>query len=731
MSWFEKQLRYREQKDNDSFEEALIGVAEAVMGRKMYQTDNNFQNADSAVDEILKYYHCKLKKVEIPSSIKTLNEQLDYKLRPYGIMRREVQLDKGFSKRAIGPMLGKLKENGSPVALIPHKLYGYVLYDPSTKKVVHINGSRKEKLLDTEAIYFYETLPLKKLKMKDLFFFMCKQLSVSDFVVYFGLMLFSTFLGLLMPLFTKHLFGTVLDHKSVTMLLGLGIYIISYSLCKVLFGAYESLKKSRIGTKQSIAIEAAVMNRVMSLPTSFFKEYSSGELFQRTNYVESLCNTVFSTVVDFGFGAVFSFAYFGQIFEFAPSLVIPSVFLTILSSVIGLIVTFRQMKITKESMEIGAKTSGMTYSMISGVQKIKLSGSEKRMFSRWAKNYSESAKLSYNPPLFLKLSSTITMAVSVFGTLLLYFIAIENKISVSDYYAFNTSYGMISSVFSSLTSVAITIAGIKPVLDMAKPILEAVPENDGNKEIVTSLNGNIELSDVSFRYNENMPYVLDGINLKIKHGEYLGIVGATGCGKSTLLRLLLGFETPDKGTIFYDQKDIRNLDMCSVRQKIGTVMQDGKLFFGDLYSNITITSPNLTLNEAWEAAEKAMLADDIKAMPMGMNTIISEGQGGISGGQRQRIMIARAIASKPKILMFDEATSALDNITQKKVSEAIDELNCTRIVIAHRLSTIKHCDRIIVLDKGRIVEEGTYEDLINKNGFFAELMDRQRISNEM
>ena len=217
------------------------------------------------------------------------------------------------------------------------------------------------------------------------------------------------------------------------------------------------------------------------------------------------------------------------------------------------------------------------------------------------------------------------------------------------------------------------------------------------------------------------------LSLKIKAGEYVAIVGRTGCGKSTLMRLLLGFEKPEKGAIYYDGKDINKLDLCSLRRKIGTVMQSGGLFQGDIYSNIVITAPELTLDEAWEAAEKAGIADDIRAMPMGMQTLVAEGQGGISGGQKQRLMIARAIAPKPKILMFDEATSALDNRTQKQVSEAHDSMGCTRIVIAHRLSTIKHCDRILVLDGGNVIEDGTYDELIAKGGFFAELVERQRL----
>ena len=257
--------------------------------------------------------------------------------------------------------------------------------------------------------------------------------------------------------------------------------------------------------------------------------------------------------------------------------------------------------------------------------------------------------------------------------------------------------------------------------------IKTAPEISDHREIVTKLKGGIELSNIYFRYSENSPYIINDLSLKIRPGEYVAIVGKSGCGKSTLIRLLLGFESPEKGAIFYDDKDLSKLELSSLRRKIGAVMQNGGLFQGDIYSNISISAPTLSLADAWDAAEKAGIADDIKGMPMGMQTYISEGQGGISGGQKQRIMIARAIAPKPKILIFDEATSALDNTTQKKVSEALDNIGCTRIVIAHRLSTIQHCERILVLEDGKIIEDGTYEELMKREGKFTELVNRQRV----
>ena len=726
MSWFEEQLRSREKFDNADFEDALDSIAGAVMGIRLQDALSNEEIAGSAMDEILKFYHRKPTNEELPRNLRSVEEQIEFRMRPFGIKNRTVALEKGWYHHSVGAMLGTLKEDGSAVALIPGAFSGYMLVDIKSGKRVKLNG-KTEKLLDEEAVCFYEPLPQKALKMGDLMKFMLQQMNLSDIVLYVVLMAMSSALGLLSPLFTRWLFSDVLESGNTGVLVALAVFMICFSISNLCFGTFRALINSRIGIKQNIAVQAAVMNRIMSLPPSFFKKYAAGDLSQRAMYVQSLCSTIFNSISTTALTSLFSMIYIGQIFAFAPSLALPAFVITLTTVALSLITTFAQMRISGAKMAMSAQISGLSYSTITGIQKVKLAGAEKRMFSRWARLYAKEAQLDYNPPAFLKLSGTISLAVSILGTMLLYAIAVRNQVGVADYYAFNAAYGMVSSAFMSLSSIAVTVATIRPTIKMANPIMEAEPETHDRKENVTELRGAIELSHVSFRYDDSMPNVINDLSIKINPGEYLAIVGSTGCGKSTLMRLLLGFEMPQKGLITYDKKDITKLDLESLRKKIGTVLQDGKLFLGDIYSNIVITAPELTMAEAWEAAEIASIADDIREMPMEMHTIISEGQGGISGGQKQRLMIARAVAPKPKILMFDEATSALDNVTQKKVSEAIDSLKCTRIVIAHRLSTIQHADRIVYLDGGRIVEDGTYEELIAKNGCFAKLVERQRL----
>ena len=470
-----------------------------------------------------------------------------------------------------------------------------------------------------------------------------------------------------------------------------------------------------------------MMIRLLSLPASFFRKYNPGELKSRSLSVNQLCSTLLSMVLGTGLMSLTSLIYIPQIFGFAPSLVIPSLIIIAVTVAFSVVSTLMQIKINRQLMNVSAKESGLSYSLITGVQKIRLSGAEKRAFAKWLDLYSESAALTYNPPLFIKANTVISTGITVVSNIVLYYISVRNGIDQSSYFGFMAAYNMLMGAFMSLSGIALSIASIQPILEMAEPFLETEPETADNKEVVTKVSGSIELDHVSFRYSEETPYILDDLSLKVKSGDYVAIVGRTGCGKSTLVRLLLGFEKPEKGSIFYDNRDINSLDLASLRRKIGTVTQDAGLFQGDIYSNIVITAPELTLDDAWEAAEKAGVADDIRAMPMGMHTIISEGQGGILGGQRQRIMIARAIAPKPKVLIFDEATSALDNKTQKMVNDSLDAMGCTRIVIAHRLSTIKHCDRILVLDGGKIIEDGTYDELIAKNGYFAELVERQKL----
>jgi NHLM bacteriocin system ABC transporter ATP-binding protein len=725
MGWFTEQIRQRTENDQNVLEDSFFRMASVVMDKwDANRLEDERLIAKEAIDDILKFYH--QKPVEIPEKIQDANEQLEYALRPTGMMTREVELEEGWQNDAYGPMLGYLKEAGTAVALLPGTIYGYYFKDPATGKRTRITR-KTARLFSREALCFYQPLPMKKLGIPDLLKYMKNSITHGDLVVIVLATLAVQLVGMIEPRVYSLVTGKILEGHNMNLMAGVGVFLLTSAFAAQLIGLVRSLLMQRINTKTSQAVQASVMMRILSLPVSFFRRYSSGELSSRAGSVNSLCSMMLNNILSIGLSSLLSLLYVAQIFSFAPALVWPSLLIILATVVMSLAVSLVQIGISRKRMKLSAEEQGMSYAVINGIQKIRLSGSEKRVFARWGRLYAKGAQLEYNPPLFLKINTVITTAISLIGTIVLYYLAIQTNVGVSQYYAFTAAYGRVMGAFSALAGIAVSVASIRPVLEMAEPILKAEPELAADKQPVDRVTGHIEMSHVSFRYEENTPYVLNDLSLDIKAGEYVAIVGRTGCGKSTLVRLLLGFEKPEKGGIFYDRHDLNSIDPRSLRKHIGVVIQNGQLFQGDIFSNITISAPDLTLDEAWEAAEMAGIAQDIRDMPMGMQTLISEGQGGISGGQKQRLMIARAVAPKPSILIFDEATSALDNKTQKQVSGALDKLNCTRIVIAHRLSTIRNCDRILVMDKGTIIEEGTYDDLIAQNGHFAELVARQRL----
>lgn len=726
MGWFENQIEERRDADRRLLEDSFIKAAGVVMGEQAaVRLRDERIVTKNAIDEILKYYH--FKTTDIPEGISDPDEQLDYCLRPHGVMHRTVELKEGWYRDAYGPMLARTKADGSFTALIPGRMKGYYFRDPETGRMKK-TGAKEAEIFGSEAECFYKPLPQRSLGIHDLLVYLKNCISTGDIVMLAAAALSASLAGLVIPRLTKALTGPVLSSGSTTALMGAAVCMFCAVLSSQLLSSTEGLISSRLDIKTSMGVQSSMMMRIMTLPASFFRDYSPGELKSRASAVNQLCSILIGMVVNTVVTSLASLLYITQIFRYADALVVPVLLILLVTVTVSVISTLMMSRIERIRLDAAARESGMSYSMISGIQKLKLAGAEKRIFAKWLNLFSEIAEIQYNPPMFIKINSVITLAVTLVSNIVIYYLSVRSGISQSSYFAFTSAFGMVMGAFTGLSSIALSAAQIKPILEVAEPFLRAEPEISENKEIVTKISGGVELDHVYFRYGEDLPYVLKDMSVKIKPGDYVAIVGKTGCGKSTIIRLLLGFEKPEKGAVYYDGRDLNSLDPGSLRSRIGTVMQSSGLFQGDIYSNIVISAPELTLKDAWDAAERAGIADVIREMPMGMNTVVSEGSGGISGGQKQRIMIARAIAPNPKLLIFDEATSALDNKTQKQVSEALDSMGCTRIVIAHRLSTIRNCDRILVMDDGRIAEDGTYDELIEKGGLFADLVERQRIN---
>lgn len=723
MGWFDEQIKNRISRENDMLLESYEYL-DAVVGGNAPVPERGGDRSHGAVEDILRFY--RIKSNEAPASFRSMDERLEYLLRPSGIMRRSVELKDAWYRDGIGPLLAQTKD-GASVALLPRSAGGYYYTDRERGTKVRVTRANAG-LFAEQAICFYAALPARSITMKDLLAFIAQTLRVSDYLFVAFTALLMTLISMLLPYVNSLIFSVIIPTSGSKLLASAAALVFGAALSGALLTVSRTLFINRISTKMDIASEAAAMSRLLSLPTSFFSRFNAGELASRAQGVKTLCSQLAEFVFTTGITSVFSLAYIVQINTYAPSLTLCAVIVNLLSLIISIISTVFQVGVTKSILLTDAKLSGMSFAMYTGVAKIKLAGAERRAFARWSRKLGENIDARNNEPLMLRIAPAINNMVLMFGTLAIYSIALANGVAVSDYVAFGTAYGMFTAGVTALGTIIFSLSQIKPVLEMVEPILKAKPEVAKGKNVVTRLTGSVELNNVTFRYTPDAPNVLDNVSLKIRPGQYVAIVGPTGCGKSTLLRIMLGFETPQKGAVYYDGRDLQSVDLKSLRERIGVVLQDSRLFNGDIYGNVTVSSPGLGENEVWTALEAAGLAQDVREMPLGLKTMIPEGTGGVSGGQLQRLMLARALAPKPRILMLDEATSALDNIKQREVFDSLSALKCTRIIIAHRLSTIKNCDRIIVLNKGVICEDGTYDELVANNGIFAELVRRQQAS---
>ena len=670
------------------------------------------------MEEILHYYNRKLP--PIPVEVTEPQEQLDAVLAGSGLLMRKITLTGEWWTQAALPML-IFGPEGEPQAVLPEYADGYSIYIENEKR--RFTKEDAENYGKT-AFCFYRTLQGEKTGMKNFALFLLKSLTPVDFILVFSISLLLELAGLILPYINSIVYEQVIPSGTAGEIPGIMVLIFSSIVFSTLIALTRTLWVTRIGNKITIAGQSAIWDKLFHLPVSFFQKYEAGELYLRANSVNRICRVLGGELIPALLTSFLSVIYLFQISAFAKELVVPSVLIITLLLINTWVMCYFQIQHQKKQNEAESRTTGMMYQLFNGISKIRLAGAEVRAFYRWADSYKEKPAM---PNRYLQIFPIISTAISSCGTIWLYVTAYRSGLSASMYIAFQTAFSAFLMAVMALANLGHQLGGLKPAIDMIRPILEEVPENEGIKEQVKNLQGNIEVSNVKFRYREDMPYVINQLNLEIQAGEYLGIVGSSGCGKSTLMRLLLGFEKAESGTIYYDKKDIKGLDLPSLRRRIGVVLQNGKLFSGDIYSNIAICAPWLTMDEAWDAAERAGLAEDIEHMPMGMFTMLSEDGGGLSGGQKQRLLIARALAANPAILLFDEATSALDNITQAIIVDTLKNMKCTRLVIAHRLSTIKDCDRIIYLEKGRIVEEGTYEELMALGGRFKNMAIRQLV----
>jgi len=482
-------------------------------------------------------------------------------------------------------------------------------------------------------------------------------------------------------------------------------------------------------------VQAGVWDRLLALPSTFFREYAAGDLADRALGVDQIRQAVSQAGTQAIVGSISAVIMIAFLFSYNVQMAFVAIGLVLFSVVLPTALNLLQIKHQRKLFYIRGSISGLVLQLINGVNKLRVSGSEDRAFREWARKFSDQKRIAFAAGRLANMAHVFNQIFPVICTAVIFGMyawfrdqAAKNgetfKMSTGEFIAFNTIFTNILSSFLALAAASLELLIIVPLFERLVPIIEAKPEIDEARAHPGELTGEIEVSHLTFRYAKDGPPILRDVSLHIRPGEFVALVGGSGSGKSTLLRLLLGFEKPEAGAILYDNQDLNSLDLREVRQQVGVVLQSSKLMPTDIYRNI-IGSHQLSLNDAWEAARMSGLDRDIKNMPMGMNTVVSEGGGTFSGGQRQRLMVARALVNKPRIIFFDEATSALDNETQRTVTDSLDAMQSTRIVIAHRLSTIINADKIYVLINGEMVQSGTYAELINQPGPFADLAKRQ------
>jgi len=646
-----------------------------------------------------------------------------------GVRARKVVLlaDSRWWEDENGPILAFMKEGRVPVALLPEASGGYRLMDPASGTDGRLDTAMAMRIDETQAWMFYRSLPAKVLLGRDVIRFGLRGSGGElGLTIFYGIC--GALLGLLTPILTGILFGTVIPQSSRSQLLQLTLILMASVVATSGFGLARQVAVMRLQTRMDMQIQPAIIDRLLNLPSTFFQKFSSGDLTMRVLGVSQIKEILSSAVMTTVLGLLFGLSNLFLLFYYSWQLALLALLMTLLFVALTVFVSYRQLVLNKEMLNVRGKISGLLGNLLMGISKIRITGTEKSAFSQWAGMFAKERDMAFEAGGLQNILATTTTSFPVVAMAVIIVSAgsmlTGEHLNSGSFIAFTTAFTSFQTTLLQSAMTIIASLAVFPLYERIKPVFESVPEATEHQAQPGRLQGRIEVQNVDFRYAEASPQILYDVSLRVEPGEFVAIVGGSGSGKSTLLRLLLGFEKPDLGTVSYDGIDLSTLNIQAVRRQIGVVMQNGQLQPGFVLQTI-IGSSTLTVDDAWDAAKMAGIDEDIRKMPMGMYTVISEGSETISGGQKQRLLIAGALVRKPSIIFFDEATSALDNRTQEVVSESLESLNSSRVVIAHRLSTIKNADRIYCLDGGRIVQQGTYEELMAVDGFFRELAMRQ------
>lgn len=641
---------------------------------------------------------------------------------------RKVVLSNNWWTTDIGPVLGMASpqvdgQPPRPVALVQRKGKTVML---DGDQVVPVTSEVAEQLHPV-AFTFYRPFPDRALSALDVARFgLTGGLRDLASILIIGLIV--GLLGLLTPYVTGELFQTAIPEADRGLLIQLVGALFAAAVGTAAFHATRGFALLRLESRMDVTVQAAVWDRLLKLPTGFFRRFTAGELASRAGAISAIRQLLSGATITSMLSALFSILYVGLMLWYSVTLTLWALALTVIALGATLLASYLQLRHQREVSEIQSRLQGRVLQFLTGLTKLRVAGAEAKAFAHWARDFGTQRALQVRARRTANGLATFNAAFPVLSSLVLFAVVASGDegplLPIGTFVAFHAAFGSFTSAVLSLSGAFSSVLAAVPLYEQAEPILSALPEVDDTKADPGELTGRLSVEHATFRYDPNGAPVLRDVTVRAESGEFIALVGPSGSGKSTVLRLLLGFETPEAGSVLFDDHDLAEVDVQAVRRQLGVVLQSGGLMQGDLFTNI-VGSTGATHDDAWTAARMAGLDRDIQQMPMGMHTVVSEGGTTLSGGQRQRLLIARAIVNRPRILFFDEATSALDNHTQAIVSRSLETLEATRVVVAHRLSTIQKADRIYVLEKGRVVQQGTYDELLQTPGLFAELAERQ------
>ena len=645
-----------------------------------------------------------------------------------GVRTRRLRLkaENDWWRADSGPILAFRAEDAKPVVLLPGLFGRYREIDPVSKRSVRVTAARAEALQD-EAWMLYRPLPPEDVNPSD-FLRIAMRGSTRDLARLVIAGLSGGLVKLLPALALGFVANQVASGGNIGAVYAVAATLAAFGLLGALLHLLQSTAVMRLGGRSASRVEAAFWDRLMRLPSGILNRHPAGDLAMSGMTFQNLRDGLQSVVADSLLSIVFLLPVFAVILFHDATLGGIAAGFSLMSLLVVAALGMGQIAPQGRMIRASRRVVGRLFQIVNGIAKLRVENAEGSAFAIWAKDYREQKRAELQVDALEGHARAFGAALPFLagGTLLFAAAAVgDSRIPVGDFLIVYTVFIVFQSAIARLAESFGALAAMLPSFEQMRPLLAAVPESEVGGEPVGRLGGDVLFDRVSFRYEPDGPLILDDVSIRARPGEFVAIAGESGAGKSTLFRLALGMVRPTAGAVYYDGRQLRHLNLKQVRRKIGAVPQSVRLHPQDLWDNIVAHHEGVTVDEVWQTARAAEVESEIKAMPMGLMTMVGASGSVLSGGEGQRVTIARSLVGSPRIMLLDEATNWLDNESQAEVMGNLAVLTSTRIVIAHRLSTLEQADRIYVMQAGKVVQTGTFEELMAEDGVFRELVKRQ------